>query len=129
MYYTKYFDCGRSHGIFIQLIDVSTNIVHISHGNALNHSHAIKQISKHELTVKLIHSLCFRTESIDWKATSSNSFLGIVVPMSDLYLLLVGLPFQPLDRHFTAPLLFKTVAFQSSCILSGWHILHDRPEV
>ena len=109
---------------------MSTSIVHISHANALNHSHAIQLlILKHELTVKLIHSLCFGTESVNWKATWPNSFLCVVVLMSDLYLLLVGFPFQPLNRHFTAPLFFEVVDFQSSCILLRRHIQHDCSKV
>ena len=33
--------------------------------------------------MKLIHSLCFGTAFVNWKATRPNSFLCVVVLMSD----------------------------------------------
>jgi hypothetical protein len=47
---------------------------------------------KQQLTVKLKHRLRFSVETINWKATRTNTLLRVVVLVSDLNISLVGFP-------------------------------------
>jgi hypothetical protein len=59
--------------------------------------------------MQLKDRLLFSVKTVNGETTRTNSFLRVVVLVSDTNAATVRLPFQPFDRHFPTPPFLKPV--------------------
>ena len=79
--------------------------------------------------MKLIYGLCLRVKTIHGKFSIANALFCVVQLVAYMDAFFVSHPFEPLDCHLYRTFRFEVVFRQASYVTSGWHILHNSPEV
>ena len=107
---------------------------HLSHGLLVLFVEVFTLVQRAVMTmpitpVKLIYGLCLRVKTIHGKFSIADTLFCIVQLVVDMDAFFVSHPFELLNRHLHRTFRFEVVFRQASCVTSGWHILHNSPEV